>query len=463
MNVKRLGLYFFGLVFFLVEFPGLLGCGVLVLLVLGDEVVHVGLGLGELHLVHPLARVPVEERLPPEHGRELLRHPLEQLLYGRRVADEGGRHLESPGRYVADGRLAVVGDPLDEIRRILVLDVEHLLVHLLHGHAAAEDGGHGEVTPVAGVAGGHHVLGVKHLLDQLGDGEGSVLLGAPGGERREPRHEEVEPGEGHHVHRQLPQVRVELAGEPEAGRHSGHGGRHQVVEVAVRGGGQLQGPEADVVQGLVVDAEGLVRVFDQLVDRQGGVVGLDDRVRHLGRRHDAERVHDPVRVLLPDLGYDEGAHARPRASSQGVCQLEALEAVAALRLLADHVQHRVHQLGPLRVVSLGPVVARPRLPEHEVVRSEDLPERPRPHRVHRPGLQVHQDRPGHVLTPGRFVVVHVDPLQLQVRVAVVGARRVDAVFVRDHLPEFRSHLVAALACLNVANFSHLLISVTRNN
>merc|ERR1740117_544829 len=32
----------------------LLGRGVLVLLVLGDEVVHVGLGLGELHLVHAL-------------------------------------------------------------------------------------------------------------------------------------------------------------------------------------------------------------------------------------------------------------------------------------------------------------------------------------------------------------------------------------------------------------------------
>ncbi len=32
----------------------------LILLVLGDEVVHVGLGLGELHLVHALARVPEE-------------------------------------------------------------------------------------------------------------------------------------------------------------------------------------------------------------------------------------------------------------------------------------------------------------------------------------------------------------------------------------------------------------------
>ena len=57
----------------------------LVLLVLGDEVVHVGLGFGELHLVHALPRVPVEESLPPEHGSELLRDPLEQLLDRGRV------------------------------------------------------------------------------------------------------------------------------------------------------------------------------------------------------------------------------------------------------------------------------------------------------------------------------------------------------------------------------------------
>ena len=37
--------------------------GLLVLLVLGDQVVHVGLGLSELHLVHTLASVPMEESL----------------------------------------------------------------------------------------------------------------------------------------------------------------------------------------------------------------------------------------------------------------------------------------------------------------------------------------------------------------------------------------------------------------
>ena len=38
--------------------------------------------LGKLHLIHALACVPVEEGLAPEHGSELLRDPLEQLLRG---------------------------------------------------------------------------------------------------------------------------------------------------------------------------------------------------------------------------------------------------------------------------------------------------------------------------------------------------------------------------------------------
>ena len=36
---------------------------------------------------------------------------------------------------------------------------------------------------------------------------------------------------------------------------------------------------------------------------------------------------------------------------------------------------------------------------------------------------------------GRLVIVDIDALQLQVRLAVVGACRVDAVLVRDDFPE----------------------------
>ena len=49
-----------------------------------------------------------------------------------------------------------------------------------------------------------------------------VSVVPPGGERGEPRDEEVESGEGDHVDRELPDVGVQLAGEPQARSHTGH-------------------------------------------------------------------------------------------------------------------------------------------------------------------------------------------------------------------------------------------------
>ena len=43
----------------------------------------------------------------------------------------------------------------------------------------------------------------------------------------------------------------------------------------------------------------------------------------------------------------------------------------------------------------------------------------------------------------RLVVVHIDALQLEVRVAGVDPRRVDAALVGHHLPELRPELVAS--------------------
>ena len=57
----------------------------------------------------------MEEGLPPEHGGELLGDPLEELLDGGGVANEGGGHLEATGRDVADSGLDIVGNPLHEV------------------------------------------------------------------------------------------------------------------------------------------------------------------------------------------------------------------------------------------------------------------------------------------------------------------------------------------------------------
>ena len=154
---------------------------------------------------------------------------------------------------------------------------------------------------MSGVAGGHHVLGVEHLLGQLGHGESPVLLGATGCQGGEPGHEEVEPGEGDHVDRQLPEVSIELAGEPEAGGHTGHGEGHQVVEVKVGRRLELEVLTADVEDRLIVNTEDAVSDFNEMVEGEASIVGLRHGVRHLRRGDDRETVGNPVRILFSDL------------------------------------------------------------------------------------------------------------------------------------------------------------------
>ena len=58
-----------------------------------------------------------------------------------------------------------------------------------------------------------------------------------------------------------------------------------MVKITVGGGGELEGSEADIVKGFVINAHNFIGVFDELMDREGGVVGLDDGIGDLGGWH----------------------------------------------------------------------------------------------------------------------------------------------------------------------------------
>merc|ERR1719243_373921 len=267
--------------FFLVHLLLVLGGGVLILLILRNEIVHVGLGFGELHLVHTLTGVPMEESLSSEHCSELFTDSLEHFLDSGGVTEEGNSHLESLWWDIANSRFDVVWDPFNEVRRVLVLNVEHLLINFLGGHSSSEHGGGSEVSSVSWVRSAHHVLGVEHLLGELWDGKGSVLLGSSGSEWGETSHEEMKTWEWDEVDSELSQVRVELTWESQAAGDTGESGGHQVVKITIGWGGELEGSEADIVKGLIINAHNLIGVLDELMDREGSVVWLNDGIRHL--------------------------------------------------------------------------------------------------------------------------------------------------------------------------------------
>ena len=109
----------------------------------------------------------MQESFSSEHSSELFRDSLEKFLNGSRIANKSSCHLETTGWDVTNSCLNIVGDPFDEVGAILVLNVEHLLIDLFHGHTSSENSSNCQVSAMSGVTGSHHVFGIKHLLSQF--------------------------------------------------------------------------------------------------------------------------------------------------------------------------------------------------------------------------------------------------------------------------------------------------------
>ena len=131
------------------------------------------------------------------------------------------------------------------------------------------------------VRGSHHVLRIEHLLGELGHTDSAVLLTTTSSKRSEADHEEVETREGNQVDGHLAEVRVELTRESQTGGDTRHNDGNEMVQVIVGRCGQLESAETDVVQRLIVNAKGLVRVLNELVDGESRIIGLNDSVRNL--------------------------------------------------------------------------------------------------------------------------------------------------------------------------------------
>jgi hypothetical protein len=294
-------------------------------------------------------------------------------------------------------------------------------------------------------------------LGELGDGEGSVLLRSSWGEGGETDHVEMESGEGCEVNGELSEIGVKLTGESEAAGESGDGGWDEMVKITVGGGGELEGSEADIVKGFVINAHNFIGVFDELMDREGGVVGLDDGIGDLGGWHNWEGAHHSVGVFFSDLGDEESSHTGTGTTTEGVGDLETLEAIATFGFFTDDIEDGVDEFSTFGVMSLGPIVTGTSLSEDEVVGSEELTEGSGTDGVHGTGLEIHEDGAGNVTSTGSFVEVNVDSLELEIGITVVRTGGVNTVFVGDDFPEFGSDLVTALTGLNVNDFSHVKI------
>ena len=131
------------------------------------------------------------------------------------------------------------------------------------------------------------------------------------------------------VDSKLSEIGVKLTWESEAAGDTGESSRDEMVKITIGWGGELEGSEADIVEGFVVNAHDLIGVLDELMHGEGGVVGLDDGVGDLGGGDDREGVHDSVGVLFSDLGDEESSHTGASTTTERVGELESLKSAVS--------------------------------------------------------------------------------------------------------------------------------------
>jgi hypothetical protein len=137
-----------------------------------------------------------------------------------------------------------------------------------------------------------------------------------------------------------------------------------VVEVAVRWGCELECPEGNVAECLVLDTEGLIGGLDELMEGQGAVIGLTAVSDTFGGGT-IELADNTIGRFLPQL-FDssvlrpdpvpppsEWTNWKPCSASQDSAS-----------------RNDVYQFLAFSVVAIHPVAASTRLPEEEVALTE---------------------------------------------------------------------------------------------
>lgn len=186
------------------------------------------------------------------------------------------------------------------------------------------------VLAVAGVALDHLVGGLEARVGNLGNGELLVVRLLGRDDRGVGDEREVDTGVGHKVGLELGKVDVEGAVETEGRGDARDNLGNETVQVGVGRALNVEVPPANVVDGLVVNHESAVRVFEGGVGGEDRVVGLDDGGRDLRGRVDRELelgllaiVH---RQTLEQEGTETGTSTTTeRVEDKEACDLEAMQ------------------------------------------------------------------------------------------------------------------------------------------
>lgn len=379
-----------------------IGSDLLVILLEGGQILT---GLGELTFLHTFTNVPVNESALGVHQIKLV------IETGPSFGDSGsiGQHADGAGYLgnvtardgggwlVINADLEASGAPVDELNSALGTDGRDGGVGVLRNHITTVEQAAGHVLAMTGVALDHLILGLEAGGCDLGHVEGLVVRLGGGNDGGIGDKREVNARVGDQIGLELVQIDVEGTIEAEGGGDGRDNLSNQPVEIVVARTFNAQVTIADVIDGLVIDHEGTIRVFQRGVGGQDGVVGLNDGSGNLRGRVDRKLKLGFLSIVNRETLEKKGTEAGAGTTTKGVENQEALETSAAISNLTDAVKDSVDQLLADSIVTTGVVVGGVLLAGDQLLRMEQLTVGAGTDLVNDGGFEIDHDGTGHVL------------------------------------------------------------------
>jgi len=206
----------------------------------------------------------------------------------------------------------------------------------------------------------------------------------------------------HQVGLELGDIDVKGTVEAERSRQGRHHLGDQTVKIGVGGSLDVEVAAADVVQGLVIQAEGAIGVLKQGVRREHVIVRLDNSRGHLGGRSHGEGELGLAAVIDGKALEEKRAETRASSSTSGVEDHEALETSAIVSKLADAVEDKVDDFLADGVMTAGVVVGSIFLARDNLLRVVELSVGASADLIADGGLQIKHHAAGNVLAGTSF-------------------------------------------------------------
>jgi len=195
---------------------------------------------------------------------------------------------------------------------------------------------------------------------------------------------------GHQVGLELVQVDIESSVKSEGSSDGGYHLSDEPVQVGVARSLNVQVSSADVVDSLVVDHEGTVRVLEGGMGSEDGVVGFNNSRGDLRSRVDSKLEFTLLSVINTQSLKEKRCEPRSGSSTEGVEDEESLKTGTLVSQFPDPIQTKIDDLLSDGVVTSSVVIGGIFLSSDELFRMEELSVGSSPYFINNSWLQVQE-------------------------------------------------------------------------